>query len=253
MHLLLDSGFAYDFHKRECWCMNNLSNGLIYGGGCHSVGELILNVLDLTHPWLTDWLWTDWLIVWLITNCKVIQIHICTSTGLFFNTHLDFFFFCSDLKVKKRALPFSFHFSLSPFCACSLSFCISLAGRCYQCSYCQGSKSRGAHESPWQWAHAFPSVGFLCCVLCICSGCRSVIRFVCDREAPIFLHTSYSPVLAAGVRSQIRWTSYEWASKLQLHYNNNKKKKHNTCKVTLPFIDLAKDFYLETTWDSVFD
>lgn len=194
--------------------------------------------------WLTDWLTVNWLTDCLTDNQLQgnPDTYMYLDGFIFFILILIFFFsFWSDMKVKKRALPFSFHFSLSPFCACSLSFCISLAGRCYQCSYCQGSKSRGAHESPWQCAHAFPSVGFLCCVLCICSGCRSVIRFVCDREAPIFLHTSYSPVLAAGVRSQIRWTSYEWVSKLQLHYNNNNKKKHSTCKVTLPFIDLAKD------------
>lgn len=39
---------------------------------------------------------------------------------------------------------------LFPFPVPSLSFCISLAGRCYQCSYCQGWKIRGSHEPPWQ-------------------------------------------------------------------------------------------------------
>lgn len=37
--------------------MNNLSNGLIYEGGCHSLVEFILSVLNLAHQpadWLTD-------------------------------------------------------------------------------------------------------------------------------------------------------------------------------------------------------
>lgn len=36
--------------------MNNLSNGLIYEGGCHSLVEFILSVPNLTHQWLADWL-----------------------------------------------------------------------------------------------------------------------------------------------------------------------------------------------------
>lgn len=34
--------------------MNNLSNGLIYEGGCHSLVGFILSVPDLTHQRLAD-------------------------------------------------------------------------------------------------------------------------------------------------------------------------------------------------------
>lgn len=123
-----------------------------------------------TSP-IRDWL-TDWLAGWLNDFLTDNQLQGNPDTYMYLNRFiffmfLIFFFFWSDLKVKKKSSAFFLPFLFVPFCACSLSFCISLAGRCYQCSYCQGSKSRGAHESPWQWAHAFPSVGFLRCVLCV--------------------------------------------------------------------------------------
>lgn len=40
--------------------MNNLSKGLIYEGGCHSLLEFILSVPGFTHLQLTDGL-SDWL------------------------------------------------------------------------------------------------------------------------------------------------------------------------------------------------
>lgn len=98
----------------------------------------------------------------------------------------------------RAAMPFPLYVALSLFCAFSLSFCIALAGRCYQCSYCQGWKSRGAHETPWQWAHASPSVGFLRDVcLCVCDGWRTAIRPLCVWEAPPPLSSHiYSPVFS---------------------------------------------------------
>lgn len=43
---VFDREFAYDFHKRGRWCMNNLSDGLVCEGGCHSPTVVI--VLNLT-------------------------------------------------------------------------------------------------------------------------------------------------------------------------------------------------------------
>lgn len=175
-----------------------------------------------TSP-ICDWL-TGWLNECLTENqCKVIQIFV-PPLFVFFPVYLHLFL--SDLKVKKKdalsrllssfwgkifrmvrkwmdihwqaAMPFSFYCSLSLFCAFSLSFCISLAGRCYQCSYCRGWKSRGAHETPWQWAHAFPSVGFLRSVLCVCVQWLEVCDKACVCLESTSLPLSYSPVLAAG-------------------------------------------------------
>lgn len=57
----------------------------------------------------------------------------------------------------------SHSFSLCPF---SLSFCISLAGRCYQCSYCESWKSRGLMR-PSDNGHMLSPL-WASCVLVVC-------------------------------------------------------------------------------------
>lgn len=42
--------------------MNNLSDGLMYEVGCHSLADFIVTVLDLTHHDVTNWL-NEWLTV----------------------------------------------------------------------------------------------------------------------------------------------------------------------------------------------
>lgn len=100
--------------------------------------------------------------------------------------------------------------SLCPvFCSFTLSFSISQAGRCFQCSYCHFSKSRGGLVRPpspsQQWAHASPSVGFPCLGVCVCDVWRCVMRPLWDWEAPL-IPLSCSPVLAAGVMANWRST-----------------------------------------------
>lgn len=65
----------------------------------------------------------------------------------------------------------SFSFSLSLF---SFAFCIFPVARCYQCSYCQGWKSRGAHETPDNEYMRLPQ--WTSRVVYVSDGWRSVIR-----------------------------------------------------------------------------
>lgn len=98
-------------------------------------------------------------------------------------------------------MPFSSYFPFVPsLCLLPLSFCIPLAARYYQCSYCQGWKSEGGLMRPSDNGHMLaPSVGFLCSV------CVHWLK-VCDKAFVCLGSTSLSlmcsPDLAAGVWSK---------------------------------------------------
>lgn len=102
--------------------------------------------------------------------------------------------------------------SLCPlFCSFALSFSISQAGRCFQCSYCHFSKSRGGGSwdprPPPNNGHMLPPLwdSRVCVCVCVCDGWRCVMRALWDWEAPL-IPLSCSPVLVAGVMANWRST-----------------------------------------------
>lgn len=144
-------------------------------------------------------------------------------------------------------MPFPFHFSLS-LISFSLSFCIFLAGRCYQCCYCQAWKSRGAHETPWQWAHASTPL-WASCVVCVCvyRGGISVIRPLCVWEAPLF--PSHIHLLDFLWHKWLPSTSFKFATGQTAFQKNKTQLRGN---VALHWFNqrLHINFFLETTLNS---
>lgn len=188
--LVLNSEFAYDFHKIRYWCMNNLSDGLICKSDCQSL--TVYSELNLAHQQLIEWL----------ADKTMHSYQIISSSAAFFphetmkivhrlrkkkkkklqrgedwkkkSCSLTRFSFPYGGKVLCKAknsmniywearLPFPFCIPLS---LVSLSVRISPFGRCCQCCYCQGrGGGRAAHETPDN--EHMPSPQWSSCVLCV--------------------------------------------------------------------------------------